>query len=1745
VALAFFLAALLFPGFSVLAGGLTVHDGGTVTVNGPTVDLNCQDLTVESGGTFEFTSGTVTRCGNLVVQAGGSLIPGTGIINYCEATLPPTAATQGATDIGTASATLNGLVNPNGGGTTVAFQYGLTTAYGAMAEADQSPVNGSTDTAVSAGVTGLDTGATYHFRVVAQNALGTTYGADLTFSTPAHLPPAAVTLPPTTVETTSATLNGTVNAEGTSTTVNFQYGLTDAYGTTVTADQSPVTGSTDTAVSRAISGLSTGLTYHYRVVAVNSGGTTYGGDMTFIPGTAPPTAVTDGASGIAATTATLNGVVNASGASTTVTFEYGPTSDYGETAIAVPGTVTGFTNTAVSASLSALNPNTTYHFRVVAVNAGGVSSGSDRTFTTQAAPAVATNTASGLSPSGATLNGTVNANGTSTAVTFEYGTDTTYGTTVTADQSPVTGSADTAVSKAVTGLSAGTVYHYRAVGQNVHGTTYGGDRTFFTSAPAAPTAATQAATMVIADGAVLNGTVNSQNATTTVTFEYGLDTGYGQIAPADQSPLSGTTDTPVSASLGELLPDTTYHFRVRAENTSGTSFGGDMTFHTLPLPPAPVTWPASAIGAGSATLNGRVDPRGTATTVTFEYGTDTTYGTTVDALQSPLTTNLGNAQNVSAGLSGLANDTTYHFRVVASNDGGTVQGNDMTFTIGTVGTAPTATTVAATGVGSLAATLNGTINPGDAETAVLFEYGLDTGYGSTVTASPSPVSGSTDTPVAAALGELLPDTTYHYRVMATNANGTTYGADMTFTTAILSQAPEAVTHGASSVGTTTATLNGAVNAHGLTTTVTFEYGPTTGYGTAVTAVQSPVTDSTDTLVNRTISGLADGVTYHFRVVAENASGTTYGEDRTFTPGIAPPTATTHGASGVGATAATMNGAVNANGSGATVAFQYGPSRSYSRTVDAIPATVAGSSDTDVSAAVSGLLPDMTYHYRVTAVNPGGTACGADMTFTTGTGPAVTTEPPSGVGIATATLNGIVNANDESTAVTFEYGLTNAYGHTVTATPGTVTGSTDTPVSATLAGLTPSTTYHFRAAGQNTGGTTRGVDMAFTTGAIDPRAPIAVTEPAVNPTGTGATLVGTVQSNNISTTVTFEYGPDTSYGTTVAAEPSPVQSEFTSYHSKTITGLTAGNTYHYRVVATNAYGTGYGGDMTFVAAPPAPPTVTTEAATAVGVASATLNGTVNANNGLASVYFQYGLSDSYGSQVPANPSAVAGTTDTPVSTALSGLAEDTTYHYRVLVLSSFGFTYGSDMTFTTGLANPPSASTGGATVVGSDGATVNGTVNSNGGSTTVIFEYGKTTEYGRSVPADQSPVTGTGDIPVTGSLTLLEPNMLYHYRVTAQKDPDAVLGSLALLAPSMLYQYGITAQNNPDTVYGEDMTFTTLGAPPVAVTGAATAVTPSGATMNGTVNANNGSTTVTFNYGLTAAYGSTATAAQSPVTGLVDTAVSATLSGLAADTVYHYQVVAQNASGITEGADMTFFTGILPPAVTTGEATGIGTDSATLQGTVNARNGSAAVVFEFGETTGYGRTVTAEPSPVTGSADTAVMAGIDMLDADTLYHYRVCAENSAGTTCGVDRTFTTDPAGLPVVTTAPVTAIAAVTATGGGNVTSSGFYPMTARGVCWATSHHPTTSNFATSNGTVPGVFTSSLTGLNPNTTYYVRAYATNTAGTAYGGEVSFTTTAEVAPGAIPTLSEWGLIVFALLMAGMGVAILRKRKPMAP
>jgi uncharacterized protein (TIGR02145 family) len=291
-----------------------------------------------------------------------------------------------------------------------------------------------------------------------------------------------------------------------------------------------------------------------------------------------PSVVTQSATKVTTNSTTLNGLVNANDLNTTVTFEYGTSDTYGSTLVALQSPVTGHTQVNVSVDLSGLTPGTQYHFRVKSVNSLGTVSGSDLIFTTLGkVPVVNTMAASDILASTATLKGSVNANFLSTSVSFEYGTTIDYGS-INAIQSPVTGDTVISVSSHISGLNEGTLYHYRIVATNSLGKVNGSDMTFKTI----NYTSTQPASNVTTTSAVLNGTINASITFSNVTFEYGITTGYGNVIPAITNPVTGATCFKVNASVIGLSDGTIYHFRLVAVHSSGTIYGDDFTFETVP-----------------------------------------------------------------------------------------------------------------------------------------------------------------------------------------------------------------------------------------------------------------------------------------------------------------------------------------------------------------------------------------------------------------------------------------------------------------------------------------------------------------------------------------------------------------------------------------------------------------------------------------------------------------------------------------------------------------------------------------------------------------------------------------------------------------------------------------------------------------------------------------------------------------------------------------------------------------------------------------------------------------------------------------------------------------------------------------------------------------------------------------------------------------------------------------------------------
>jgi len=618
----------------------------------------------------------------VVAQNSGSTTKGA-INSFTTTTVPPTASTGSASAITTSSATLAGTVNPNGIDTHFYFLYGTSsTLSGANQTASYDLGSGTTASAVSVNLAGLNASTTYYYQMVAQNSAGTVKGGINSFVTLAKLP-TATTGSATSVTSTSATLNGTVNPNGADTHVWFLWGTSSTLsGANQTSSYDLGSGTSASAITASPTGLTPNTTYYFQMVAQNSAGTAKGAINSFITPAKPPTATTGSATSVTSTSATLNGTVNPNGADTHVWFLWGTSSTLsGANQTASYDLGSGTSASAITASPTGLTPNTTYYFQMVAQNSAGTVKGTINSFLTLAKlPTATTGSATSVTSTSATLNGTVNPNGADTHVWFLWGTGSTLsGANQTSSYDLGSGTSASAITASPTGLTPNTTYYFQMVAQNSAGTAKGTINSFITLAKL-PTATTGSATSVTSSSAALNGTVNPNGADTHVWFLWGTS---GTLSGANQTSSldlgSGTTNSGITANLGALNANTTYYFQMVAQNSAGTVKGTINSFLTPAKLPTATTGSASAVTKSSATMNGTVNPNGADTHVWFLWGTSSTLSGAYQTSSLDLGSGTLNYA-ITANLGSLTASKTYYFQMVAQNSAGTAKGSISSFT---------------------------------------------------------------------------------------------------------------------------------------------------------------------------------------------------------------------------------------------------------------------------------------------------------------------------------------------------------------------------------------------------------------------------------------------------------------------------------------------------------------------------------------------------------------------------------------------------------------------------------------------------------------------------------------------------------------------------------------------------------------------------------------------------------------------------------------------------------------------------------------------------------------------------------------------------------------------------------------------------------------------------------------------------------------------------------------------------------
>jgi hypothetical protein len=395
-------------------------------------------------------------------------------------------------------------------------------------------------------------------------------------------------------------------------------------------------------------------------------------------------------------------------------------------------------------------------------------------------PSVSTTSASGVTNNSAVLGGLVNPNGADTHVWFQYSTNSSMsGSVATPQQYIGSGTITVPFSANLSSLAGNTTYYYQAWASNSAGLSHGVVASFTTATSVhAPTVSTSSASFVTSNGATLGGSVNPNGLDTHVWFQYSTNSSLtGSVATLQQDIGSGTTTVPFSANLSGLAGNTTYYFQAWASNSAGTSQGVITSFATAASAQAPAvsTSGASSVTSISVTLGGSVNANGLDTHVWFQYSTSSSMSGSVASPQQDVGSGIS-AVPFSANLSGLAPGTTYYFQAWGSNNVGASQGSVLSFA-----TSVSQTLAPPANLAPGDTSTNVSVNPTLTWSPVLNATGYTIFFG--ITNPPSfAVTNGGFSATSYVPGQLSGNTTYYWRVVATNAVASTSSPTISFTT---------------------------------------------------------------------------------------------------------------------------------------------------------------------------------------------------------------------------------------------------------------------------------------------------------------------------------------------------------------------------------------------------------------------------------------------------------------------------------------------------------------------------------------------------------------------------------------------------------------------------------------------------------------------------------------------------------------------------------------------------------------------------------------------------------------------------------------------------------------------------------------------------------------------------------------------------------------------------------------------------
>jgi uncharacterized protein (TIGR02145 family) len=1296
---------------------------------------------------------------------------------------------------------------------------------------------------------------------------------------------------------------------------------------------------------------------------------------------------------------------------------------------------------------------------------------------------IITSEITGISPTNATGGGSVSGDGGS-AITAKGICWSTSNNPSTTDNYTSDGANSGNFVSDLSGLLPGTTYHVRAYAANGAGTSYG-DEITFTTPISLPVLSTLPVSNITRTNATSGGNITSNGGLKIISSGVCWSISANPSVSGPHT-LNSSEKGSFSGTITGLISNTRYYLRAYATNDIGTGYGNEITFTTSQVEPASIiTSNVTSVTSNGAFSGGTVTDDGGGPVIMRGICWATTPS---PAITDEKTENGPGSGNYTSTISGLDPATTYHVKAFAINSAGIAYGNDLVFTTSAV--IPSLTTDEITGLKQTRAISGGNIisNGG----AAITESGVcwSTAHIPTATGAHS-VDGTSAGSFISYLTGLSPNTLYYIRSYATNSVGTGYGNEISFTTDIV-KIPTISTIGVSLITPSTAQTGGNVTEDGGASVTARGVCWSVSANPTINNAKTSDGSGTGSFIS-SLSGLNLGTLYHVRAYATNSKGTAYGDDLTFTTRTSAPALTTATATAIARNSATSGGTIISNGgttvtvSGICWSTEQNPTVASAHSSDG---TTTGS----FSSAITGLTPNTIYYVKAYATNNVGTGYGNEISFTTNpiTVPTLTTTAASSISTTSAVSGGNISNNGGAAVTSRGICWSLNSGPTISdaiTDDGSGTGS----FTSTLTGLDPGTTYHARAYAVNNIGTAYGNELTFTTAAV---LPVLTTTIISGISQTTATSGGNISYNGGATITASGICWRTTSNPTISGTHTADGSATGSF-SSSMTGLTPNTLYYVRAYATNSAGTAYGNEVSFTTDPVHVPILTTNSLASITSATASSGGNITDNGGgaITSRGVCWSLSSS---PTTSNDKTADGTGSGSFTSNLSGLQLLTTYHVRAYAINSAGTGYGNELVFTT-IAALPSLTT---TVVSG----ITRTTANTGGN--ITFDGGaNVTERGICWSTSQNPsVSGshTSDGTSTGNY----------------------ISNLSGLVPGTLYYVRAYATNSSGTGYGNEISFTTN---PILIPTITTTIPSSVGSANAVSGGNitdDGGGTITARGVCWSTSASPTTSNSTTSDGTGTGSFSSNITGLLPGTTYHVRAYARNSKGTAYGDDLTFTTIIIPPTITTTSASAISYTTATSGGNITSNGGAVVTTSGICWSTGHNPSVS-DFSTTNGSALGSFSSNIAGLLPGTLYYVRAYAENSAGTTYGNEISFTTIQLRVATLTTNTVSSITYSSAVAGGNITDDGGTEVTERGVCWSTSQNPTISSSKTIDGTGPGSFSSSINGLMSETTYYLKAYATNSTGTSYGAQRSFTTPIQTNPNISFNSSPNGLLLHSV------------------